>query len=100
MDSVLSLKKTCNCLTYSWLTNIIKTWLHTLIRLRKMEKKSEFNLSKILDETTSKLKKAFPDAQKYILELSKEELQTRLTQGQALEVAETLLKKIGVEADS
>jgi hypothetical protein len=68
--------------------------------IEKMEKKPEFNLFKILDETTNKLKEAFPDAQKYLLELSKEELQTRLTSGQALGVAETLLEKIGVKADS
>jgi thymidylate synthase ThyX len=68
--------------------------------IEKMKKKSVFNLSKILDETTNKLKEAFPDAQKYLLELSKEELQTRLTSGQALEVAKTLLEKIGVKADS
>jgi intein-encoded DNA endonuclease-like protein len=65
-----------------------------------MEKKPEFNLSKILNETTNELKKAFPDAHKYLLELSREELQTRLTPGQALEVAKTLLEKIGVKADS
>jgi hypothetical protein len=65
-----------------------------------MEKKPEFNLSKILDKTTNKLKEAFPDAQKYLFELSKEELQTRLTSGQALKVAETLLEKMGVKADS
>jgi len=68
--------------------------------IEKMEKKSKFNLSKILDETTNKLKEAFPDAQKYLLELSKEELQTRLTSGQALEVAKTLLEKMTVKADS
>jgi len=68
--------------------------------IEKMEKKSKFNLSKILDETTNKLKEAFPDAQKYLLELSKEELQTRLTSGQALEIAKTLLEKMGVKADS
>jgi hypothetical protein len=61
-----------------------------------MEKKSEFNLSKILDKTTNKLKRAFPDAQKYLLELSKEELQTSLTPSQALEIAKTLLEKIEV----
>lgn len=60
----------------------------------------KFNLSKILDETTNKLKEAFSDAQKYLLELSKEELQTRLTSGQAFEIAKTLLEKMGVEADS
>jgi len=65
-----------------------------------MEKKSEFNLSKILGETTNKLKKAFPDAKKYLLELSKEELQTRLTSGQALEVAKILLEKMEVKVDS
>jgi thymidylate synthase ThyX len=68
--------------------------------IEKMKKKSEFDLSKILDETTNKLKEAFPDAQKYLLELSKEELQARLTSGQAFEVAKTLLEKIGVKADS
>lgn len=68
--------------------------------IEKMKKKFEFNLSKILDKTTNKLKEAFPDAQKYLLELSKEELQTRLTSGQALGVAETLLEKIGFKTDS
>lgn len=68
--------------------------------IEKMKKKPEFNLSKILDATTNRLKEAFPDAQKYLLELSKEELQTHLTSGQALRVAETLLEKIGVKADS
>jgi len=68
--------------------------------IEKMEKKPEFNLSKILEETTNKLKGAFPDAQKYLLELSKEELLTHLTSGQALGIAETLLEKIGVKADS
>jgi hypothetical protein len=67
--------------------------------IEKMEK-SEFNLSKILDETTNKLKKACPDARKYLLELSKEELQTRLTSGQALEIAKALLEKMGIKADS
>jgi len=65
-----------------------------------MKKKLEFNLSEILDQTTSKLKVSFPDAQKYLLELSREELQTRLTAGQALRVAETLLEKMAVKVDS
>lgn len=65
-----------------------------------MKEKPEINLSKILEETTNKLKEAFPDAQKYLLELSKEELQTHLTSGQALEIAEVLLKKIEVKEDS
>jgi hypothetical protein len=65
-----------------------------------MEKKSEFNLSKILDETTNKLREASPDAQKYLLELSKEELQTRLTSSQALEIAGKLLEKMGIKVDS
>ena len=68
--------------------------------IEKMKKKSEFNLSKILNETTNKLKEEFPDAQKYLLKLSKEKLQTRLTSGQALEVAKALLEKMGVKADS
>ncbi len=55
----------------------------------------EFNLSKILEGTTNNLKEAFPDVQSYLLELSKEELQVRLTPGQALKIAETLLEKIG-----
>jgi hypothetical protein len=62
--------------------------------------KSKFDLSKILNETTDKLKETFPDAQKYLLELSKEELQTRLTSGKALEVARTLLEKMGVRVNS
>jgi oligoendopeptidase F len=62
--------------------------------------KSKFDLSKILNETTDKLKETFPDAQKYLLELSKEELQARLTSGKALEVARTLLEKMGVRVNS
>lgn len=65
-----------------------------------MEKDSQFNLAKILEETTNKLKETYPEAQEYLLELSKEELQTRLTSGQALEIAETLLEKVGFKADS
>jgi len=65
-----------------------------------MEKDSQFNLAKILEETTNKLKDTYPEAQEYLLELSKEELQTRLTSGQALEIAETLLEKVGFRADS
>jgi hypothetical protein len=65
-----------------------------------MEKESKFNLAKILEETTNKLKETFPDVQTYLLELSKEELQSRLTSGQALQIAETLLEKIGFKADS
>jgi hypothetical protein len=65
-----------------------------------MKKKFEFNLSKILNETTNKLKEAFPDAQKYLLKLSRKELQIRLTSSQALGVAETLLEKIEFKADS
>ena len=65
-----------------------------------MEKDFKFNLAKILEETTNKLKEKYPRAQKYLLELSKEKLQTRLTSGQAIEIAETLLVKIGFKADS
>ena len=65
-----------------------------------MEKDSQFNLAKILKETTNKLKETYPKAQEYLLELSKEEMQTRLTSGQALEIAETLLEKVGFKADS
>jgi hypothetical protein len=60
----------------------------------------EFNLSKILKETTNNLKEEFPEAQAYLLELSKEELQARLTSAQALKIAETLLEKIGFKAGS
>ena len=65
-----------------------------------MEKDFKFNLAKILEETTNKLKETYPLAQEYLLELSKEELRTRLTSGQAIEIAETLLAKIGFKADS
>lgn len=65
-----------------------------------MKKDYQFNLAKILEETTNKLKETYPKAQEYLLELSKEELQTRLTSGQALEIAETLLEKVGFKADS
>jgi hypothetical protein len=65
-----------------------------------MERGSQFNLAKILEETTNKLKETHPEAQEYLLELSKEELQARLTPSQALKIAETLLEKVGFKADS
>lgn len=65
-----------------------------------MKKDFEFNLAKILEEKTKKLKKAYPKAQEYLLELSKEELQRRLTSSQALKIAETLLEKIEFKDDS
>lgn len=63
-----------------------------------MEKDSQFNLTEILGETSSKLKESYPEAQEYLLELSQEELQTRLTPSQCLEIAKTLLEKVGFEA--
>jgi len=65
-----------------------------------MEKDFKINLANILEETSNKLKETYPEAQEYLLELSKEELQTHLTSGQALEIAETLLEKIGFKAES
>lgn len=64
------------------------------------EEETRFNLVKILQATTSNLKEAFPEAQTYLLELSKEELQARLKPGQALKIAETLLEKISFDEDS
>ncbi len=65
-----------------------------------MVNKFKLNLFKILDETTIALKEKFPEAQTYLLELSKDDLQTRLTSGQALKIAEDILKKMGFKAES
>lgn len=65
-----------------------------------MENNSKFNLEKILKETTKKLREAFPEAQAYLLSLSIEELQIRLTSTQAQKIAVTLLEKTGFTVES
>ena len=65
-----------------------------------MKKDSKFNIEEILKESTQKLKEKFPEAQVYLLSLSSEELQIRLTPTQAERMAATLLEKIGYKADS
>ena len=65
-----------------------------------MGKDNKFNLEEILKESTKKLKEKFPEAQIYLLSLSSEELQTRLTPTQAERIAATLLEKTGYKADT
>lgn len=62
-----------------------------------MSEEQEFDLRKILLDSSKKLKKVSKEAQEYLLSLATDELQTRLTSGKARNIAQTLLEKIDAE---
>jgi hypothetical protein len=64
-----------------------------------MPEREKFDLVKILTESTRKLAKKFPDAQKYLIEVATDDMQTHLTSSQTSTIAESLLDKVGFERE-
>ncbi len=65
----------------------------------RTSEKSNFDLVKILKESTGKLEEKFPDAQKYLAQVVTDDMQTRLTSSQASAIAQTLLDKVGFKGE-
>lgn len=70
-----------------------------LIGFPKMPEKEKFDLVKILTESTGKLAEKFPDAQKYLIKVATDDMQTHLTSSQASTVAKSLLDKMGFKRE-
>jgi hypothetical protein len=63
-----------------------------------MSEESTFDLEKIVRESTKKLKKISGSARTYLVSIANKELQRRLTTTEAFQIAQELLKKMGVES--
>ena len=63
-----------------------------------MGEESAFDLEKIIHESTQRLKRISRSARTYLVSIANKELQRRLTNAEAFQIAQELLKKMGVES--
>jgi hypothetical protein len=59
-----------------------------------------FDLEKIIKESSKNLKAKYPEGQIYLVQIAKNEMQTHLTLGEIVAIAQNLLKKVGYKGDA
>jgi len=59
----------------------------------------EFDVKKIVSDSSVELKEKYPNAQKYLEEIALNDLQAHLTPSKIIEIAQNLLKKTDFKDD-
>lgn len=65
-----------------------------------MAEEREFDVNRIVIDSSAKLKEKYPNAQTYLEQISINELHTHLTLGEITEITQNLLKKVEFKGDA